>query len=395
MPKISIIVPIYNMERYLDRCLTSLASQTLRDIEIVAVNDGSDDASLAILERYARGDPRFVVVDQPNGGVSAARNAGLAVCRGDYIGFVDPDDWADPGMYEALYRTAVKQNADIVMCGYRREYGSYAKEKLYPYPELTVYRGDEVQERVARRLLGPVGEELANPELLDAWGTVWSKLYRASLLLENGLRFTDLKRIGSNEDSLFNLEACLRASSFAFLNRPYYHYWRANEASLTARHNPKLAEQFAVLFELMRQAAANGGREREDFRAALSNRIGLSLFGLGLNIAGSGNPASLRRKYAELGKLLRIPLYREAARRLELRRCPPAWRLWMALAKRRLTLPLLVMLLLIERIRTKPTGGSRHAADSNLAGRHRDEPRRPGNDADELLPDDGQRRRSV
>ncbi len=99
-PKISIIVPIYNVEKYLRRCLDSLLIQYFKDIEIIAINDGSTDLSLQILNEYAIKDDRLKIIDQSNGGVSSARNAGIDAASGEYIGFVDPDDWVDKEMYE-------------------------------------------------------------------------------------------------------------------------------------------------------------------------------------------------------------------------------------------------------------------------------------------------------
>ena len=103
MKLVSIIVPIYNAQNYLNRCLDSLLAQTLEDIEIILINDGSKDDSLAICRAYEEKDSRIIVIDQKNAGVSAARNAGLDRASGQYVGFVDPDDWVEPDMYALMY----------------------------------------------------------------------------------------------------------------------------------------------------------------------------------------------------------------------------------------------------------------------------------------------------
>ena len=103
---ISVIVPVYNCERFLDRCVESLVAQTCSEIEILLVNDGSKDGSLAVCRKWEARDKRVIVIDRPNGGVSAARNAGLDRARGDYIAFVDSDDWIDSTMYEKLLKKA-------------------------------------------------------------------------------------------------------------------------------------------------------------------------------------------------------------------------------------------------------------------------------------------------
>lgn len=350
-PLVSVIVPVYNMERYLGRCLDSLFGQTLKDIEIIAVNDGSRDGSLALLREAASRDGRLKVLDQPNAGVSAARNAGLAEAGGAFIGFVDPDDWADPGMFEALYRTAVADRADIVMCSYVREFGDHAKEKDFGLADRTVYRDEAVAERVLRRLVGPVGDEKGSPELLDAWGTVWNKLYRAELIRETEAEFTDLKRIGSNEDTLFNLQVVQAARSFVFLHTPYYHYWRVNAESLTSGFNPRLTRQFLQLFGLMEQFLAE---HRLDgiYREALENRIALSVLGLGLNILSAGESLSLAEKRSRLQELLREERFRSALARFQ-PEGSPVWRVFYWCAKLRFTAGLYALLAAANRMRRR------------------------------------------
>lgn len=119
MPKISVIIPVYNTEKYLSRCLDSVVNQTFKDLEIICVNDGSTDNSNEILDRYASKDNRITVINQKNGGLSAARNTGLRHASGQYIGFVDSDDWIDIDYYECLIGLAERNNADIVMAGMR------------------------------------------------------------------------------------------------------------------------------------------------------------------------------------------------------------------------------------------------------------------------------------
>lgn len=397
-PRISIVVPIFNMERYLGRCLHSLLGQTMRDIEVIAVNDGSTDGSLAIAREYAAADSRLIVIDSANGGVAAARNRGLAHCRGEYIGFADPDDWADADMYESMYGAAVREGADIAMCAYVREFGTHAKIKPFPFPDGLCLRGEAVQLEMTRRLIGPIGEELGSPEHLDAWGTVWSKLYSAALIRDNGLVFTDLERIGSCEDTLFNVAAFGKAQSFVFLNRPYYHYWKVNDASITTVHKPRLQEQFRTLYGLLQPLAdaAPSPALTELYGAALRNRIAMNVLGLGLNIASGRHKASLWSKRRELKRLLAAEPFRSALAALETRHCPPVWQVFFAAAKQRLALSLLLLLLCIEYMRTRSASGrKRNEVDSYSSSRHRHEPGRTGDDADELLPEALRKRHTV
>lgn len=117
MIKVSIIVPIYNVEKYLKRCLDSLVNQTLNDIEIICINDGSTDGSLEILNEYGRRDDRIVIINQENSGLSATRNKGIDIAKGQFIGFVDSDDWVSKDYFEKLYNSAIQNEAEIAVGG--------------------------------------------------------------------------------------------------------------------------------------------------------------------------------------------------------------------------------------------------------------------------------------
>ena len=127
--KVSILVPVSNLEKYFRKCLDSLVNQTLRDIEIICINDGSTDDSLNVLQEYASEHLNVIVIDQENQGVSIARNNGINKAQGDYIGFVDPDDWVEPDMFKILYEKAVKTGVDIVECDYRMVFENSTKIK--------------------------------------------------------------------------------------------------------------------------------------------------------------------------------------------------------------------------------------------------------------------------
>ncbi|RCW42735.1 glycosyltransferase family 2 protein [Paenibacillus prosopidis] len=393
-PKVSIIVPIFNMEHYLDRCMESLLGQSLTDIEIIAVNDGSNDSSLSILEEYAQKDSRLKIINKENGGVSAARNEGVKAARGQYIGFVDPDDWVNSSMYEAMYQAVVQEDADIVMCTYIREFGTHSKEKTFELPHKQTYRRDDVQAKMLRRLVGPLKEELANPEYLDAWGTVWSKLYRAELLKDNHLKFMDLNVIGSNEDTLFNIHAFYYAKSFIFLNRPYYHYWRANEASITSTHNPMLAEKFDKLYSSILSFITEKQLPNE-YKTALNNRICMNVLGLGLNIMSEDKPAAIRKKLRSLNLLLRSNRMRQSLKTFEMSYCPLVWRAFFFCAKIRFSLVIYLMLTAINWMRKRNTGRLNVDNGTNIASGNHNESRRLRNHAHELLPSNGSKENTV
>ncbi|MFH5186065.1 glycosyltransferase [Paenibacillus sp. TAB 01] len=349
-PKVSIVVPIYNVAPYLERCLDSLTSQTLEELEIIAVNDGSTDGSGELLDRYAAKDKRIVAIHQPNGGVSAARNRGIRSATADYIGFVDPDDWTEREMYAELYHTALAERADIVMCTYIREFGTHGKEKRFPLPEKVSYENEEVQAKLLRRLVGPLQDEIASPEYLDAWGTVWSKLYKTSLIRDHQVEFIDLHVVGTNEDSLFNIHAVYHARKFVFLNKPYYHYWRVNSGSVTSGYKPDLKDKWFELYGFIERFVEEK-RLPPEFRQALNNRICLNTLGLGLNTISAGNKAPALTKLRRLRGILNDGRIRQSFKQFESASCSVIWRLFYGCARFRWALGFYCMLLAIDWLR--------------------------------------------
>ena len=352
IPKVSIIVPIYNVEKYLSRCLDSLVGQTMDDIEIITVNDGSLDNSLSILRDYSKKDSRIIVINQENYGVSEARNAGIALARGEYIAFVDPDDWIEKDMYTTMYQKAIEYDCDIVMCSYVREFNSHSKIKEFDLPRELYLPKEELNSFILRRLIGPINDEIANPELLDAWGPVWSKMYKRDLLINNAISFTDLKEIGTNEDSLFNMEAIYYSESCCFINKPLYHYWKENETSITSYYKPMLMEQWSTLFNRI-QTFIEKAQLSTDYTIALNNRISLGILGLGLNTISKDNQNSLVAKYRELQTILNNGQIRHSFSTFELNQMSIHWRAFYFCAKNRFVIGYFCFLHSIEFLRRR------------------------------------------
>jgi glycosyltransferase EpsH len=330
--------------------MESLINQTLKEIEIIAVNDGSSDNCKEILEQYKERDGRIVIIHKENGGVSSARNAGIAIAKGDYIGFVDPDDWINSVMYERLYQLAVTECHEVVMCTYSREFGTHSKMKDYYLPEKVIYCKKEVKSNLLRRLVGPLNQENAHPELLDAWGTVWSKLYKADIIRKNKIRFTDLSEIGTNEDSLFNIEVFCFVQSFAFINQSLYHYWRVNEKSVTSSHKPNLLNQWFTLFSKI-QKLLNQHQLSDEYYQALHNRICIGTLGLGLNTLNAGSKITSLEKMNIVRTILNDYRIKRSFKQLELSYFPLVWRAFYFCGKARFSLGFYFLLIVIEKLR--------------------------------------------
>lgn len=214
--KISIIVPVYKAEEYLPQCLDSLLAQTWQDLEIWLVDDGSPDSSGEICDAYARKDPRFHVVHQKNQGVSAARNAALSLVTGDYVGFMDADDWAEPDLYESLLLGFSRQSSEtespaMSMCSF------YLNEQDSYYPcgrkEPALFSGTEALFFI----------------LTDKLSSLWDKLFLTSRIREKSLFFDSSLTVC--EDLLFVFEY-LKGGSLAYQPLPLYHY-RQSDGSIT------------------------------------------------------------------------------------------------------------------------------------------------------------------
>lgn len=183
-PEISIIVPVYNVEKYLEECLDSIKAQTFHNWECILVDDGSSDRSPTICDSYAAEDPRFRVIHKANGGVSAARNAALAEARGEYIGFTDPDDWIDPHMFEHLLRLIKTYDADIAQVGFSMEFADV--------------KPDKAAERTVSVIDGKTAMlEIGSAHLRDY---IWNKLHRRSVItcgFPEGRNFEDIYVYGT------------------------------------------------------------------------------------------------------------------------------------------------------------------------------------------------------
>jgi len=218
MPKVSIIVPVYNVEFYLTRCIDSLVNQTLKDIEIILVDDGSTDESGKLCDRYAEKDNRIKVIHKINGGLSDARNAGLDKCTGNYIGFVDGDDYIDVNMFEILYRTSIRYKTDISVGSLTSVINNKIVKDIDSFK---LYKN--VEEYITDAFLGRISVSVCN------------KLYRRQIF-EN-LRF----KVGkTSEDAYIFLTSVLGMKNFALDGRAKYYYVHRENSITTARYNEKI-----------------------------------------------------------------------------------------------------------------------------------------------------------
>lgn len=326
---VSVIVPIYNVAPYLEKCLDSLVKQTYSNLQIILVDDGSTDGSAQICDRYAKADERLLVIHKQNGGLSSAREAGVAAVTGKYAMFVDADDWIDFNTIEECMNSIQISGAECVLFSYVKEY----PEKSIVVPVMDkerLFTGDDAKNKVYRRLYGPLGAELKHPERLSNLETCCMKLYKTELVKKG--RYFDTKEVGSSEDGLFNMYALYSCNRFLYINKPFYHY-RKGVQSLTGCYRPNLANQWKHLFEIIEDIIKEKKLGTE-YGEALQNRIACSIISIGLNEIAEGN---WRQQCERIRQYMQRDYIRQAYVQLPLMNMPVIWKFFFGCVKTRMT----------------------------------------------------------
>lgn len=228
MKKLSIIIPCYNVSKYINKCIDSVLNSELKDIEIIAINDGSKDNTLELLKQYK--DDRLIIIDKKNEGVAQARNDGLKKASGEYITFLDSDDYIEPDMYLKMYEKAHKNKLDLVAC-----------DVFMEYPDHTV------------TIKSNINDDSTNKDLMiDAYAVIWNKLYRKEIL--KGLLFS--KGINLCEDVEFLYKIYSKVNKVGSVNESFYHYIQ-RENSLTYVYDDKIYHVIKVMDDIIKYYKEN------------------------------------------------------------------------------------------------------------------------------------------
>ena len=235
MVKVSIIIPIYNVEEYLANCLNSVINQTLQNIEIICINDGSTDKSFEILENFAKCDSRIKIINQSNVGPGIARNIAIQSAQGEYIGFVDPDDWINKNMFETLYNTAKKYNCDMVEESFvihnePRKYIKVQKNKLN-LPEKKNFNSQSIENYIFSAKLA-----------------VWNKLYKTEFIKQNNIKFMHCSR---GEDIIFTVLSRALANNIIYINNADYHY-RIKDKYAISPNDRLVPQNYTEFYEIFK-----------------------------------------------------------------------------------------------------------------------------------------------
>jgi glycosyltransferase involved in cell wall biosynthesis len=243
MPVLSVIVPVYNEELRIERCIRSIQNQTIKDIEIIAVNDGSTDLSYNILSGLAQADSRIKIFSYNNGGTGFALNKGLQNATGKYIGFSGADDWMEPAMFETLISTIEKYGTDLAMCDILKEWNGKSQ------PVLQLSKHEIVSDELLKKLI-----------LMEFDYSICNKLYKRDLLVQNNITFDEDLRL--SQDALFNMCVFACMHTISTVPESLYHYV-AKEGSLMASPQDKRIESFNYIIKAFKKFCEKNHKEKE------------------------------------------------------------------------------------------------------------------------------------
>lgn len=349
-PVFSIIVPVYNSEKYIEQCLRSLIEQTFKNIEIIVIDDGSTDSSGLIIKKLAETDSRISYYKQANAGVSVARNYGVKLAIAPYIMFVDSDDFLEGNACEVLYNACLENDIECIIFNCSLFYGDcdYVKRSLGSEKKRFSFENCS-DNYLYRRCFGLCNEELNKIEELDYLSSVCLKVYRNDIIKNHNIKFPDINTIGSYEDGIFNLNYFYYINNGLYLPNALYHYRRDNEDSNTSVYKPDLDKKWAKLF-LYLQDEINNKELGGIFQEALDNRICLSIIGLGLNCV-QDRKLSFKQKLIDVYNVLNDPNYRQKIKKISLSNMRFIWKIFFLFVKLRFSITVTMMLFAMNYLR--------------------------------------------
>lgn len=307
-PKVSVVIPVYNSAKYLHECVDSVLAQSFSDWEVVAVDDGSSDDSPAILDEYAAKDSRIHVIHKPNGGVSAARNDGLDAAIGEYVLFVDSDDYLEQDALRLAYEEAIRVNADVVVTGHWNWRENSVETEHYFFSKDFVTRSSEEIASMQRMVLYK-GYSLYPSDCCSyMFSALWSKLIRRELLVRNAIRFSSTLTL--YEDGLVALQVFEHARVVAYRHVPTYHYRILNN-SLCHINEKRLIHDCDEIVSQVGAFVAQG-REKKLGDAFLARVLFLTKKLALRSFFCKGSTGSFFKRYREFAAILKKNPYAEA-----------------------------------------------------------------------------------
>lgn len=300
IPCISVIVPVYGVEKWVGRAIESIQAQTLDDFELILVDDGSPDRSGIICDEHAASDARIQVIHKENGGAASARNAAIAVARGEYLFFMDADDWCEPAMLEEMHAAAVKDDLDLLIAGFYID-TYYSDDKFYHEKKscpTRTYASREEFRRDAHNLFD--NNQLYPP---------WNKLYRSAYLREKGIVFPDVWW----DDLPFNLAVIRDVERVGVTERGYYHFLRARAESENTRYRPGTFEKREEEDRWIKELYEHWGVDTPESREFIARRHAERVLGCIEAVTSRDCPLPPAERKAEVARMVLAPSVQQAA----------------------------------------------------------------------------------
>lgn len=298
-PAISIIIPIYNVEKWLKRAVETLQAQTFVDYELFLVNDGSTDSSGSICDELAQGDPRIKVIHRVNGGAASARNEAMRVATGDYLYFMDGDDWCEPAMLADMYSFAVSNDLELVVTGFYID-TYYGEGKFY-----REQRNAPNEIYLSQQSFREASWRLFDAQLLYA---PWNKLYKRSYLVEKNIFFPKTFW----DDLPFNLEVVRDVERVGCIDGHYYHFLRARAESENTKYRPNMYSKREEEHEWLKNLYSYWQVETLESQEFLSRRYAERLIGCIENLTNKNCTLSAKEKRENIERMISTPQAREA-----------------------------------------------------------------------------------
>lgn len=340
VPKISIVAPVYNVERYLKECIESLLNQTFKDIEVILVNDGSTDSSGIICGEYALKDKRVKVIHQNNQGVSFARKKGTLEAKGEFLMYIDSDDWLDLNTCKITYEKAIQENADVIIFSYYRVYNNnLLRVKIFENDKSFI--GKEVKD-LQRRVVGLIDEELKDPQKFDSLTSMYMRLIKRTLITENKIDFIDTRIMFPGEDTIFNIELFQFSNRVFYINNPFYYYRREISSSATGTINISYFDKWIGHLIFIRNYILENNLGNL-YLTALENRICCEFIGITMKETNPINPRTFFQRLSFLKSVLNHELYKESFKKLKTKYMPLHWKIFFICCKMRFGLPIYIM----------------------------------------------------
>ncbi len=318
MPTISVIIPVYNAEKSLAKCLNSFVNQTFKDIEIIIVDDGSPDNSAEIYKKYAEKDSRVKYIKQKNAGVSEARNTGMQIASGDFFMFADPDDWAELNACEILYNEYLKTKADLIVADVT-SYTDGKPSRNRVFKSAFTTHDSKIFKAYQKACIG----YCYNPYPAVKWnisglGSPWNKLFKKDIIQKYDLKF-DPYVMGVYDDNLFTLYYLMHVKSVSYVNIPIYNFCIEDE-SLTQSYRPNTLEINRRIFERINEFIDKTG-DREFFEEAFYVYV-IRRFSKSLNVYffADNNGKTKKEICTELKQTMKSEPYRTAIKEVDIRK---------------------------------------------------------------------------